>query len=93
VQDSEEWFPGMAHDLPFLTLALCGEAGELANLVKKAWRQSHTEEELRAKMEGEATDILVYLCNIFGYLNMDPFEAYQKVRANNTKRFGKGANA
>ena len=29
---------GNVHDIRFLALALCGEAGELANLIKKQWR-------------------------------------------------------
>jgi NTP pyrophosphatase (non-canonical NTP hydrolase) len=32
------WCPDAEARLPFLALALCGEAGELANLVKKQWR-------------------------------------------------------
>jgi len=34
-EDVEKWFPDLAWNLPHQALGLCGEAGELANLVKK----------------------------------------------------------
>jgi NTP pyrophosphatase (non-canonical NTP hydrolase) len=45
-------------DERFLALALCGEAGELANFIKKRWRDgADFEEEIR----DELADIRVYL--------------------------------
>jgi NTP pyrophosphatase (non-canonical NTP hydrolase) len=47
-----------ATDERFLALALCGEAGELANMIKKRWRdQADFSEEIR----DEIADIRVYL--------------------------------
>jgi NTP pyrophosphatase (non-canonical NTP hydrolase) len=58
-------FRELDRDPFFLTLALCGEVGELANLVKKDWRDlvlkpgqlPSREEEIR----DEIADIRVYL--------------------------------
>ena len=52
-------FPAYSNtDERFLALALCGEAGELANYIKKRWRDgSDFSEEIR----DEIADIRVYL--------------------------------
>lgn len=50
--------PFSSDDERFLALALCGEAGELANKIKKRWRDGvKLEEEIR----DEIADIRVYL--------------------------------
>lgn len=50
--------PYSSTDERFLALALCGEAGELANMIKKRWRdQAWLEDEIRE----EICDIRVYL--------------------------------
>jgi NTP pyrophosphatase (non-canonical NTP hydrolase) len=90
-EDGQRWFPGTTHDnLPFLVLALAGEVGELANVVKKIVRGSLDAKDAAVKrqLDMEATDCLVYLLNIFGVLNVDPKKAYDMVRAMNEKRFG-----
>jgi NTP pyrophosphatase (non-canonical NTP hydrolase) len=52
-------FPAYSNmDERFLALALCGEAGELANMIKKRWRdQADLAEEIR----DEIADIRIYL--------------------------------
>ena len=45
-------------DERFLALALCGEAGELANMIKKRWRDSA---DLSEEIRDEIADIRVYL--------------------------------
>ncbi len=52
-------FPAYSsQDERFLALALCGEAGELANFIKKRWRDGASfDEEIR----DEIADIRVYL--------------------------------
>jgi NTP pyrophosphatase (non-canonical NTP hydrolase) len=42
----------------FLALALCGEAGELANMIKKRWRNGA---DLTDEIRDEIADIRVYL--------------------------------
>ena len=52
-------FPAYSNmDERFLALALCGEAGELANMVKKRWRDGV---DLTEEIRDEIADIRVYL--------------------------------
>lgn len=52
-------FPSYSNsDERFLALALCGEAGELANMVKKRWRGGA---DLSEEIRDEIADIRVYL--------------------------------
>jgi NTP pyrophosphatase (non-canonical NTP hydrolase) len=50
--------PWSSEDERFLSLALCGEAGELANMVKKRWRDGV---DLREEIKDEIADIRIYL--------------------------------
>lgn len=88
LDDSREWFPDTEGDIPFLLLALLGEAGESANLVKKVMRGSKTWAEIDKELVEELTDIFIYLMNLFGELSIDPIKEYQKKRAFNVDRFG-----
>jgi NTP pyrophosphatase (non-canonical NTP hydrolase) len=54
--------------LNFLALAICGEAGELANLVKKAWRGDEID---REQLQSEIADIRIYLEHISRHLDID----------------------
>lgn len=45
-------------DVHFLTLALCGEVGELANFIKKGWRDGIVDSE---EIRDEIADIRIYL--------------------------------
>ena len=83
MEDSLAWFPEVAHSMPFMALALAGEAGEFANLVKKMWRGSGRYQDLEEKLIEEATDIFIYLMNIFALLEVNPIEAYGDKRAIN----------
>lgn len=89
-RDSQRWFPNISDDLPFAVLALVGESGELANLAKKVVRGSLSMEAARADMAEEAVDVLIYLCMIFGILDVDVAKIYREKRAKNELRFGKG---
>lgn len=52
-------FPSyLKDDERFLALALCGEAGELANLIKKRWRDGA---DLTEEIRDEIADVRVYL--------------------------------
>lgn len=85
-QDTLDWFPDTA-TLPFMTLSLAGETGELANLVKKLWRGTETYNELKVRLEGELTDVFIYVLVLAKLLDMDLEEAYYAARARNEERF------
>jgi NTP pyrophosphatase (non-canonical NTP hydrolase) len=52
-------FPAYSsEDERFLALALCGKAGELANMIKKRWRDGA---DLSEEIKDEIADIRVYL--------------------------------
>lgn len=86
--DTRRWFPNQEEDLGFLGLALAGEVGELCNIIKKVERGTLTLEEARAEMGEEAVDVLIYLCNIFAALGVDPTKIYATKRRKNENRFG-----
>lgn len=64
---------GSLQDKVFLGLALAGEAGELANVIKKMWRDGVTPElEQKAKME--IADNLLYLLHLCDAFEVAPDE-------------------
>lgn len=91
VKDSERWFgdQAAAGSLPHHTLALAGEVGELANIVKKIDRGSldPKDPKVRNMLAMEMTDVYVYLLNIAGLVGVDLEDMYKVVRSNNEKRF------
>ncbi|MGO8896805.1 MAG: MazG-like family protein [Isosphaeraceae bacterium] len=54
--------------LNFLALAICGEAGELANLIKKMWRGDEVDEN---RIRDEIADIRIYLEHLARHLHLD----------------------
>lgn len=89
--DSERWFGDThaGHNLVHHTLALCGEVGELANLVKKVDRGSLdiSDAATRVHLAEECADIFTYLLNVADLLQIDLEQAYHIVRGKNDKRF------
>lgn len=57
-----------AEVLNFLALAICGEAGELANLFKKAWRGDDVSPDA---IRDEIADIRIYLEHLSRLLDID----------------------
>lgn len=88
-EDSARWFPEVADDLNFMGLAICGETGEMANLLKKVWRGSADMKETLPEIEDELVDVLTYTLMIAGVLNMNLEEAYSRKRRFNELRFNK----
>ena len=64
-----------AEVLHFLALAICGEAGELANLVKKLWRGDTVNSE---EIRDEIADIRIYLEHIARLLHFDLDKACER---------------
>jgi NTP pyrophosphatase (non-canonical NTP hydrolase) len=56
---TKDLFPAYSsQDERFLTIALCGEVGELANMIKKRWRDGA---DLSLEIRDEIADTRVYL--------------------------------
>jgi NTP pyrophosphatase (non-canonical NTP hydrolase) len=88
-QDSERWFPGN-QDLAFTTLAMAGEVGEVANIVKKVVRGSHELEVVLDDLTEEVVDVLIYLCNLMGAKEFDGVDwsvIWDRKRRFNENRF------
>lgn len=91
LQDSGRWFgdSDIVYSVPFHVLALAGEVGELANLIKKVERGSldWNSAEVRHNAMMELTDAYVYILLIAGIMGVDLERSYAHVRALNEKRF------
>lgn len=91
VKDSERWFGDTAivHSIPHNTLALCGEAGELANIVKKIERGSLDimQPAVRYELMMEIVDVFTYTLNLAGLTKTDLLKAYYHKRGENEQRF------
>ncbi len=79
-------------------LALAGEAGEFANLVKKVWRQldhdgTGPSAEMVKKLQEEIVDVFIYVVTLSENLNLDLEKGYfDKMKFNNERfqKFEKG---
>jgi NTP pyrophosphatase (non-canonical NTP hydrolase) len=96
-EDSNRWFPGKAQELPNLVLCMCGEAGEVANLVKKIVRGSITIQDAKDRgLEEEIVDVLIYLLNLMGakeFKDTDWMKIWYAKRIFNEERFGLEADS
>jgi len=90
--DSQRWFPETSMSIPHHTLGMCGEAGEVANLVKKIERGDRDIMDARTRYDliMEVTDVFIYVLNLAELLKFDLEKAYMAKRAENEKRFGDG---
>ena len=69
------------------SLALAGEVGELANLVKKHDRGDFSFDELLSQMPGELADIFIYLIKIAYQSGIDLEAAFLEKLEQNEGRF------
>jgi NTP pyrophosphatase (non-canonical NTP hydrolase) len=96
-QNSERWF-GAVHDddqalVPLAchyTLGMVGEAGEVANVVKKWLRHPETASlgQLGEDLELELADVFIYLLLLADEVGVDLEAAYAKKRDINEGRWG-----
>lgn len=92
--NSERWFPAL-HDpdralvpLPVhYALALAGEVGEVANLVKKALRRMEGSPPVE-DLSGELADVFIYLMLLADECGVDLLEAYERKAAICEERWG-----
>lgn len=91
LDDTLRWFPFKAKDLIHQSLALVGEAGEVANIVKKIDRgdSSLADKETFDALAEELIDVQVYLNNLYALLGINPDNVYAIKRRKNEKRFNK----
>lgn len=89
-EDTIRWFgEGMQNNLTVMVLGLVGEAGEVADILKKIQRGSKTMEDVLPDLKTELIDVFHYWLLIVGMLNIDIAEVYAEKRAYNEQRFGK----
>lgn len=91
-ENSERWFPELhdgTHDMTvFYTLGLAGEAGEVANVVKKMNRGVSFDIALHAGLAAELADVFTYLLLLAGEVGIDLIEEYDRKRVYNDGRWG-----
>lgn len=93
LEDSERWFPEVAHNLGYMLIAMTGEVGEFCNLFKKLERGSlELTEETHVELAMELTDVFIYMCNMAQVMNIDLEKTYMLKRDFNEKRFGAGSS-
>lgn len=103
LSDSQRWFPDVCPQptdtsrqtvmhIIHHTVAMFGEVGEFANIVKKIERGSLDFDDLKTRFQlrDELVDVLIYLLNIAGILEIDLLDAYNVKREFNERRFGNG---
>ena len=73
-------YPNAGKDWIYPTLGLAGEAGEIANKMKKVIRDKNgkIDEEVRESMKGELGDILWYVAQVATELNLSLDEIAEK---------------
>jgi NTP pyrophosphatase (non-canonical NTP hydrolase) len=96
------WFPEKAEDLRHHVLGLVGEAGEVANLVKK-WDRGdfqlddtyptgnpeHRQETMREVIGEEVIDVIIYALSLCYILGIDPDKVLEEKVRFNGMRFGR----
>jgi NTP pyrophosphatase (non-canonical NTP hydrolase) len=85
--DSARWFPNGGRDLVVLVLGLVGEAGEVADQLKKYLRDPVDWDGRLDKMMVEIIDVFHYWCLLVGLLDIDVDEVYRKKREHNIQRY------
>jgi NTP pyrophosphatase (non-canonical NTP hydrolase) len=98
-KDSEQWFP-QPHDAGYETLTtywalgLAGEAGEVADLIKKWIRHGYEDSpEWTASLGQELSDVFVYLLLLADEWGFDLIAEHEAKRNANQKRWGSVAVA
>ena len=94
-QDNMKWFPDKALDVRHHTLGLTGEAGEVANEIKKWDRGDYYNiagsiypDAFKQKVASELADVLVYAFSLASILGIDLERSYDEKRDYNGSRFG-----
>ncbi len=88
-EDNHRFFPEQAENLGHHVLALCGEVGEVANLIKKFQRGSIQagDENAFFDLAGELADVFIYVMSCAAIIGIDMEEIYAAKREYNVTRF------
>lgn len=87
--DSARWFgEETANSLTINVMGLCGESGEVIDIVKKVMRGSMTLEEARPMIAEELTDVFIYWTMLIGMFQIDVEQCYILKQQINEERFG-----
>lgn len=73
--------------LLYIALALAGEVGEIANIVKKLERGDYTYSQAMMLLEDEAADVLIYLLKLSYQTRIDLEQAFVAKLHKNRERF------
>lgn len=74
--------------IPFFALAISGEAGELANIIKKVERGDYSYDDVRPEIGKEIADIFTYLDLLCEEMGLDFSEVIQKKFDEVSERIG-----
>lgn len=89
--DSRFWFdPTLIDNAPYMALALCGEVGEVANILKKMMRGDVPADDVDAHnaIAWEIVDCFIYLQLLAAACKVDIGKAYDSKRQFNVERWG-----
>ena len=75
--------------LEHILLAVLGELGEAANVVKKVVRGDRSLEESKTELTEEITDVFIYMLKLIYQLDIDIEDEYRKKMEFNTVKFEK----
>ena len=93
-EDSDRWFgEGTQNNLGVMALGLCGESGEVADIVKKLMRGSIniSDPNVLDHLQEELVDVFHYWMLLSGMLHLDFHKVYEEKRTFNELRFGNGS--
>lgn len=87
--DNHLFFPDKALDLGHHVMSLCGEVGEVANIVKKMQRGTLNpeDEDTQVELASELVDVFIYVLSCAGIIGMNMEEFYGAKREFNVTRF------
>lgn len=86
-EDGKRWFPNGGLDIVTLTLGLVGEAGEVADQLKKHLRNPVDWEGRQEKIREELIDVFHYWCLLVGAFQVNVEEEYTRKREKNIARY------
>lgn len=88
LEDGQRYFPNTQTPMD-MALGLCGESGEVAEVIKKLRRGSINFAEAQEQIRGELADVFIYLMALCGMYEINIYDAYHEKRFENDERHTK----